>query len=34
VANLVLYGIALVWFSDDDLSWIETSRNIQWNITI
>jgi len=34
VANLVLHGIALVWFPDDDHLWITTHRNIQCDIII
>jgi hypothetical protein len=32
VANLVLCGIDLVWFPDDDPLWVETRRNIQSDI--
>lgn len=34
VANLILCGIALVWFSDDDTLGIETRMNIHYGITI
>lgn len=34
VANLVLCGIAFVWFLDDDPLWIETCRVIHCAITI
>jgi hypothetical protein len=34
VANLVLCGIALVWFPDNDPLWIETCSNIQCDIII
>jgi hypothetical protein len=34
VANLVSCGIALVWFRDDDLLWIEICRNVHCDIII
>ena len=32
--DLVLHGIALVWFPKHDLSWNKKSRNIQRDIII
>ena len=34
MANLVLCGIALLWFPDDDPLWIETLRTIHYDINI
>jgi len=34
VANLVICGISLVWFPDDDPLWIEICMNIQCDITM
>jgi hypothetical protein len=34
VANLVLFGIAFIWFLDDDPLWIETCRVIHCALTI
>jgi len=34
VANLILCGITLVWFSDDDPLGIETCMNIHYGINL
>jgi hypothetical protein len=34
VSNMVFCNIALVWFPDDDLLWMETCGNIQRQIIV